>query len=445
MLRTFFLLAALCGLTLSVDAHTTPNDVTVQAYVHPDGQRLYLIVRAPFAAMQDVVFPEQPDGALDLEHLDQVIDYSAKVWISDAIDLYEGSSRLAKPRLISARASLQSDRSFSSYEQALAHVTGPKLTNDVKVAWDQTMLDMLFEYPIESAASRYSFSADGLWRLGKKVLVVLRYLPPGGAVRAFEFQEEPGLVRLAPEWYEAAARFVRGGFNHILSGSDHLLFLLCLVIPFRRLRSLIPIVTAFTVAHSITLIAAAYGWGPDALWFPPLIEVLIAASIVYMAFENIAGQGSVERRWLMAFGFGLVHGFGFSFGLRETLQFAGSHLLTSLLSFNIGVELGQLFVLLLMIPLLELFFRYGIRERIGIILLSAVVADTAWHWLRDRWDVLSKFPLPRPTLDMAALATVLHWMIPILALGGLAWSGTRILRQRFLTTEAKRSAAESSS
>ena len=74
---------------------------------------------------------------------------------------------------------------------------------------------------------------------------------------------------------------------HILEGTDHLLFLLCLVIPFRRLRPLVVIVTSFTVAHSITLIASAFGFGPDALWFPPLIETLIAVSIVYMALENI--------------------------------------------------------------------------------------------------------------------------------------------------------------
>ena len=80
------------------------------------------------------------------------------------------------------------------------------------------------------------------------------------------------------------------------------------------------------------------------MWFPPLIETLIAASIVYMAIENITGA-HLQRRWVVTFAFGLVHGFGFSFALRESLQFAGSHLLTSLLAFNVGVELGQLLVL----------------------------------------------------------------------------------------------------
>src|SRR5207302_3324560 len=102
--------------------------------------------------------------------------------------------------------------------------------------------------------------------------------------------------------------------------------------------------------------------------------------MVYMALETIVGAGSVERRWTIAFGFGLVHGFGFSFALRESLQLAGSHLLTSLVSFNIGIEIGQLLVLLLMIPVLYLLFRFVMAERMGIIILSAVVAHTAWHW-----------------------------------------------------------------
>ncbi len=152
------------------------------------------------------------------------------------------------------------------------------------------------------------------------------------------------------------------GFWHILEGTDHLLFLACLVIPFRRLRPLVVIVTSFTIAHSITLIASAFGFAPDGLWFPPLIETLIAITIVAMAIENIVyaalgKSAALSRRWIVAFAFGLVHGFGFSFALRETLQFAGDHLLTSLLSFNVGVEIGQLVVLLVLIPALGLLFR----------------------------------------------------------------------------------------
>jgi hypothetical protein len=213
----------------------------------------------------------------------------------------------------------------------------------------------------------------------------------------------------------------------MLDGIDHLLFLFCLVIPFRRLRSLVLVVTAFTIAHSITLISSAYDLVPNALWFPPLIETLIATSIVYMALENIISV-RLQRRWLLAFGFGLVHGFGFSFALRETMQFAGSHLLTSLLSFNVGVELGQVVVLLLLVPSLSLLFRAGIAERAGTLILSAVVAHTGWHWMLERGDQLRQFPLVWPTLSAALLASAIRWLMLMLIVAGAAWLIFRLVR-----------------
>jgi hypothetical protein len=256
------------------------------------------------------------------------------------------------------------------------------------------------------------------------------FQPPSGAVRAFEFIGDPGLVRLDPSWHQAALRFVELGFFHILDGTDHLLFLFCLVIPFRRFRALIPVVTAFTVAHSITLIASAYNFAPNSLWFPPLIETLIAVSIVYMALENIVGVAKVQRRWMVAFGFGLVHGFGFSFALRQTLQFAGSHLLTSLLSFNVGVELGQILMLALFIPALELLFRYVVAERVGTIILSALVTHTAWHWMTERATVLSQYRFQWPVLNVGLFALAMRWMMVLVILAGMFWLLLGPLRDR---------------
>jgi hypothetical protein len=129
----------------------------------------------------------------------------------------------------------------------------------------------------------------------------------------------------------------------------------------------------------------------------------------------------LKRRWLVTFGFGLVHGFGFSFALRQTLQFAGSHLLTSLLSFNIGVELGQLLVLVLLIPALDLLFRFVVPERMGTIILSALVAHTSWHWLTERADVLRQFRFTWPALDAAFLASAMRWMMLVVVAAGLYW------------------------
>jgi hypothetical protein len=411
-------------------AHDIPNDVTVQAFVKPDGEKLHLLIRVPLNAMRDTEFPERGQGYLDLARVDASLGEAATVWIANAIEIYEDDSRLAGPRIVNVRVSLPSDKSFASYDEALAHVTGPRLTNDVQVYWNQVLLDVLFEYAIRSEQSSFSIH-PGVSRLGLQVVTALRFLPPGGAVRAFEFSGDPGLVRLDPHWYQAALNFVKLGFFHILDGTDHLLFLFCLVIPFRSLRKLIPVVTSFTVAHSITLIASAYNLAPDFLWFPPLIETLIAMSIVYMALENIVGGIGVQRRWMITFGFGLVHGFGFSFALRQTMQFAGSHMLASLLSFNIGVELGQLLVLVLLIPLLHLFFRFAVAERMGTIILSALVAHTGWHWMLDRGNRLLQFRLAWPVLTAALLASAMHWLMAILILGGAAWCAAKYWPLKF--------------
>jgi hypothetical protein len=413
---------------LRTRAHDIPIDVTVQMFVKPEGNRLHVLMRVPTRAMRDLEFPERGAGFLDLARVDPVLRDAATLWLANFIEVYEGSSQLPAPQLAATRVSLESDRSFDSYENALAHVTGPKLPNDTQVYWDQTLMDVLFDYPIQSDQSRFSIH-PALSGLAVHVAVVLRFLPPNGAVRAFEFLGDPGLVRLDPRWHQAALRFVKLGFLHILDGTDHLLFLFCLVIPFRRFRALIPVVTAFTVAHSITLIASAYNLAPDALWFPPLIETLIAASIVYMALENIVGGITVQHRWMIAFGFGLVHGFGFSFILRQTLQFAGSHLLTSLLSFNIGVELGQLLVLALLIPALELLFRFAVPERMGTIILSAIVAHTAWHWMIDRGEILSRYQFKWPAFDAAWWASAIHALMLVMIIAGLGWLTMSLIRQ----------------
>jgi len=428
-------------------AHDIPRDVTVQAFAKPEGQTFRLLVRVPLKAIMDIEFPRKERDFVDMERVDQSLRDAAMIWLARKIELYEENSLLPDPTILSTRMALESDRSFESYPQALAHVTGPALGNDVSIFWEQGLLDVLFEYPIRSDQSHFSVHM-AFDRLGIRVVTALRFMPRPGVVRPYELEGDAGLVPLDPRWQQAVLRFVNLGFFHILDGTDHLLFLFCLVIPFRRIWTLVPIVTSFTVAHSITLIASAYNYAPGALWFPPLIETLIAMSIVYMALENIvfrstdaegasARQGvsrstisagasvgmtaiaTPQRRWIITFLFGLVHGFGFSFGLQHTMQFAGTHLLTSLLSFNLGVELGQLLVLVVMVPALGLLFRYVVAERLGTIILSALVAHTAWHWMTERYAVLRQFPWPEVTAADAASA--IRWLMLLVVLAAGAY------------------------
>src|SRR5262245_2822819 len=263
--------AAFVLLPLTAAAHDIPVSIVVQAFVRPEGRTARVLVRVPMAAMRDVEFPLRDGGLLDLPRAETTLRDAAALWLAKDITLYEGDTPLGAPHIAAVRASLPSDRSFVTYESALASVTGPPLPEDTALPWNQALLDVLFEYPIASDRSTFSIRPT-LARLGVTVVTVLRYQPPAGAERAFELTGDPGLVRLDPRWHQAAWRFVQLGFAHILDGTDHLLFLFCLVIPFRRFGALALIVTAFTIAHSITLIASAMGLAPGGLWFPPLIE-----------------------------------------------------------------------------------------------------------------------------------------------------------------------------
>jgi hypothetical protein len=419
-------LLALILLPVSLAAHDIPNDVTVHAFLKPQEDRLHLVIRVPLRALRDIEFPKKGNTFLDIANADKELRVAAMVWVPSSLELYENDQRLENPVLTAVRISLPSDRSFASYEAAVARLRDPPLPADTELPWDQGVLDASFEYPIQSAAGEFSVRPL-LGRLGLRVLTNLRFLTVNGVVRPYELIGDPGLIRLDPRWHHAALRFSQLGVLHVLDGADHLLFLLCLVIPFRKFRPLVLIVTSFTVAHSVALVASAYGFTPSSLWFPPLVEALIAISIVYMAIENIMGV-NLQRRWLVAFGFGLVHGFGFSFVLHETFQFAGSHLLTSLLCFNLGAEVGQVLVIALLVPSLALLFRY-VPERIGTIILSAFVAHTGWHWTLERINLLRQFRLEMPALDAALLATIVRWLIVVVIFVALGWLASIVQRR----------------
>ncbi|HEX4997300.1 MAG TPA: HupE/UreJ family protein [Terriglobia bacterium] len=414
------LAAAFFGAAINSAAHDVPADVRVHMIAKPDSERLRILVRAPLEAMLDVDFPKRGPGYLDVESADPALRQAAELWIARNLEVYENDFALS-PSVTAVRASLESDLSFTSYELALRHLAGPHLENHVEIYWGQALLDVLLEYPIRSDRSEFSVRSR-LARLGQRVNTSILFLPPDGGERAFAFTGDIGLLRLDPRWHQAAARFVSSGLRHVLEGVDHLLFLLCLIIPLRRLRPIVAAVTAFTAAHSITLAVSALGYAPDALWFPPLIEALIAVSILIMALENILSRAP-NRRWVMAFVFGLVHGFGFSFALRNTMQFAGSHMLVSLASFNAGVELGQVLALAAILPGLHLVF--GIlkpaRERMGVIILSAFIAHAAWHWTLDRGAVLAQHRLEWPSLDAVTVSAIALWLFIVVLISGLIW------------------------
>ena len=394
-------------------AHDIPGELRVHALVKPEGERLRVLVRVPLELLLNLNLPKRGPGYLELSAAEQALPRAIAA-TGKELAFFEDGERLA-PGRGEGRFSLPSDRSFESFEQALALVQGPRLPAGTDVFWNQGYFDAYLEYPLRSPQAGLAVDFYVSPGLRDRLKLDLRLLLPDGAQRAFEIPTASGRVELDPRWHQAAVSFTKSGFRHILDGLDHLLFLLCLVVPFRRIGwPLVGVITAFTLAHSVTLIAAAYGMVPAGKWFPPLVEALIAASIVYMAIENVL-RPNLRWRWLVSALFGLVHGFGFSFLLASELQFAGGHLLLSLLAFNVGIELGQLAFIVLAIPLLALLLRKApLSERVIVAVISAFVAHTAWHWLAERWETLRSVEWPAVDPQTAAL-----WLALLIALAVL--------------------------
>jgi len=183
----------------------------------------------------------------------------------------------------------------------------------------------------------------------------IRFGPDEISQRVAQAEEPSFEARYVRSTKSELFRFVRLGVTHIFTGYDHLAFLLGLLLLGGSLKRLIGIVTAFTVAHSITLALAALDvLAPS----PRIVEPLIAASIVFVGLEDLWAlrknrqEGALRHRWMITFAFGLVHGFGFASVLRE-LRLPRALLATSLVSFNLGVEAGQICIVLLALPILR--------------------------------------------------------------------------------------------
>jgi len=173
------------------------------------------------------------------------------------------------------------------------------------------------------------------------------------------------------------------GIEHILTGFDHLMFLFGVVLVAARLRTILLAVTAFTLAHSVTLGVATLGyWSPS----PSLVEPAIALSIVYVGVENWFVRDA-SRRWMLTFPFGLIHGFGFAGALKE-IALPTAQVPLALVSFNLGVEAGQILVLAMVLPILfwlrrrPWFARQGVRSASSVVALSGLV----WFFQRVAWS-----------------------------------------------------------
>jgi hydrogenase/urease accessory protein HupE len=245
---------------------------------------------------------------------------------------------------------------------------------------NETRATVEIDFTCDTSHGRLDITED--WRsfLGEHYQTLGNLRTPSGE-RQVTFGEESRSVTVdidrtvASGWFD----FVKLGIEHILTGYDHLLFLVALLATARGAWSVVRIVTAFTLAHSVTLSVAALGIVtiPDRI-----VEPLIAATIVWVALENLFAAEPDRRRWIWSFGFGLIHGFGFASALGE-LGLKEAVLIRALVGFNVGVEIGQLmFVAIFLPPLMWLARGRGARLTPRIASLTVVTIGT--YWLVER-------------------------------------------------------------
>lgn len=397
------------------DGADLPPQIVLQGFVKPEDGRLHLLVRVPLVFLTSFSLPKRGLGYLDLARIGDSLKQAAAA-TGHQIELFADGVALT-PTVREARISIPSDRSFASYSTALAHLQGPLLPLDTDLFWNQGFFDTQLDYPLQSPRPNLWIRVNVAPELGQRVKLRLQYLPVDGPPLTFDIPGGSGWIALDPRWYEAAWLFVKVGFFDAF-GFDRFVFLLCLVAPFRQFRSLLAVVMVLTGLQALTSIAIAEGTVVDSPLLATLFSTSLAAAIVLLAIGNLAAP-SLRRRWFISAIIGALGGFGLGHLLADALQFPGAHSLVSVVSFNVGVALGEAVSLALVLAALRLLFACVLGPPLGVVVLSAVLGHMGWHWMvEEGHDLVHE--IGHAGLSFA-LAAVAPWLLPALVVGGIGY------------------------
>jgi hypothetical protein len=383
-------------------AHDVPLERVLPVFVKVEPDVLHLLVRVPLDALPDVQFPVKANE-IDLQVSGPPID-DALSRIAEALTISENGMTV-RPSSRRARLSLPSDRSFAQFNSAAAHVAAP-LAPDMVIYPGQGFVDAHLAYPIRSPRSMFALQSTFAGEPGDRVTLLVQYLPLDASARQLTITSVTGRVAFDPTAYEAGRRFFIRGIRHIPNAAEYLLLLAGLIVPFRTARGLVPMILSLSAGLSATLTGTAFNLSQVGQAVIPLVDLAIAASIAYVAVENIVGA-TLDRRWIVAGIVGLVYGLGLSFTVRQELPLAGSHPLLSVLSFNLGVEIGLLLAFAVVFGAVSLLLRAPVGAWMGATIISGIVAHTAWHWTLDRGTALWQGGWPE--LDGPSLLILARW------------------------------------
>lgn len=299
-----------------------------------------------------------------------------------------------KPVVLSAAVHVKgSVPPFSNPDQARQAATqqAPAAAQSA-IEIDNAVLDAALFYPGVRAATPFAFSsvlsAGELSDAAVNTILVSHADGAPAQYRAAGLLDSP--IQVNPPALQAVWQFIGAGAAHILEGLDHLLLVVCLVAGDLRLRAIALRITAFSAGHAVSIVASFYGWLPDANWMAPAIEFLIALSVLGAALLMIGNRSRFGTPAVTGV-VGLVHGCGLAFGLRDMLSDTGPNIVASLLSFNAGVEIGQLLIGAAVWVVFRL-TQAGGRLRRGV---AFGVSAISLFWVMDRavplWDAYSRW------------------------------------------------------
>ena len=395
----FVVLAVFSG---SASAHFLLNvNIRVFHVVH-ERDRIRLLVRLPMAYLvADKQGPRTADGTrvpapytsnriedgtmvhyLDAETFRDVPEGLAAI-LADGLALESGGEALRANigRIRAYPARMQAP--FALLDEAETALSGPVYPEEFNVAYvGDTIIDAELIYPTDGRVDRYTLRSildPGLPGQNETANLILDHtVDPPLIFRVRGLMTQP--VEVSHSALEAAWTFVNEGMRHILEGLDHVLFVLCLVLGAVTLGTLAWRVTGFTIGHSATLALGFFGYVPQGAWFIPLVEIGIALSILYAAIVALASVGHRLTTLVTAL-LGLLHGLGFSFVLNEILNLESPNLWQSLLAFNVGIEIGQLLIVVALWPVLH-FVATRLPTRIASIrwavALPCILVATFW-------------------------------------------------------------------
>ncbi len=314
-------------------------------------------------------------GEIAESGLHVMIDEEQLVGQVSAIRLYKVGSELPFATLSEA---------MTAFEASQAWPSPPLYVGN-------TVVDILLTYDAGGPVASYSLSSSldpGLPDQETTANLILDYAETDPRIfRSRGLMQDPLIISRSP--ISGLATFVREGIRHILEGLDHVLFVLCMVIGAATLRALVARITGFTVGHTVTLVMGFFGFAPSASWFIPAVETAIALSIIYAAADAVFQKPRVHRSNSGAVAvtgaIGLLHGFGFSFMLREILRVDADNVWQSLLAFNIGVEIGQFAIALVVWPMVILLRCLpGKTWEVARGLIASAVSVVAVFWVTER-------------------------------------------------------------